>query len=453
MTAEATTPHADIDLERDVLGGLLRGASYDTAIAHGLTRTLFFRHVHGLVFDAIEAVVAGGGKPGLSEVGAVLRARGTLETVGLSYFSALVDGAVRGDLGWQIGRLSLLAQLRAVTRALGAMSSAASDPEAISDGTLDTHLDLLRGLVQASPRTAVLTPMAQWAALVAESVRDTSRRVPLGLPAIDKVCGGIRPGEVCGLMARSGSGKTLAVCHAVSRLGVDGRSVLVFSLEMPAAQIMGRLAAMVYQESSARIWAAARDGQHTAAQWAARMPNVSICDTPGLSVREMENLIQRQTPTPELVVIDYLGLIGGDRKLSTYDRVSHQARELKDLAKRCDCAVLLLIQVSREAGGAYGEKRLSIGSARDSGVIEEAMDYLIGVRRFDSVPTLDPYERERQKDILWFSVAKNRHGRVPHEETPYAIHDVDLHLVEQDGLAVPTAAATGDLYAMNGRRR
>ena len=42
-----------------------------------------------------------------------------------------------------------------------------------------------------------------------------------------------------------------------------------------------------------------------------------------------------------LVTVDHLGLIGGDRRMSTYDRVSTQARELKEFAKRHGVAVFL----------------------------------------------------------------------------------------------------------------
>ena len=52
-----------------------------------------------------------------------------------------------------------------------------------------------------------------------------------------------------------------------------------------------------------------------------------------------------------LITIDHLGLVGGDRQLSTYGRVSAQSRDIKELAKRHGVAVLLAIQVSREAGG------------------------------------------------------------------------------------------------------
>ncbi len=443
--------HVDLDLEREVLGWLLWTGDLASLRGAGVTTTTFFRRTHQWIWAAAEAVEAESGVPSSSTVGAVLRARGQWEEVGGAYLLRLSDGAVAGAMGWQVTRLLQLAQAREAERALAAMRASLADPDTLVDGTLDTHLDLLTGIVGRRATASVLTPAAQWLALVTEAQRDTSRRVTLGLPAIDAVIGGIRPGEVCGLMARPGTGKTVTVCHVVTGLAKAGRSVCVFSLEMPGAQIIAKLAGMAYGEREGRVWASAREGWRSATDWAALMPHLVVVDTPSLSVADMQATIRALPTPPELVVIDYLGMIGGDTKLTTYDRVSKQARELKDLAKRCDTGVLLLIQVSREAGGLYGEKALSLGSARDSGVVEEALDYLLAVRRLDRVPTLTETERAEQENVIWFSLVKNRHGRVPHEEWAYAMDRTDLHLVEQADPVMPASLATANLVDMRSR--
>ena len=66
---------------------------------------------------------------------------------------------------------------------------------------------------------------------------------------------------------------------------------------------------------------------------------------------------------------------------------------------------------------------------------------------------LEADERKAQENLLWFSVLKNRHGRVPSEEWAYWIHDVDLHLVEQTAPAQPASVANGSLYDFGKRGR
>jgi replicative DNA helicase len=151
-----------------------------------------------------------------------------------------------------------------------------------------------------------------------------------------------------------------------------------------------------------------------------------------------------------LVTVDHLGLIGGDRRMSTYDRVSTQARELKELAKRFSVAVHVAIQVNREAGG-DGSKELGLGAARDSGVIEEALDYLVAMRRLDRSQTLSAVERERYRDVLFCKVVKNRHG-APDREIAIRIDPVALSLREDSTVQV-TDDDLSRIAASAGRRR
>lgn len=450
---ETPAPHVDLDCERLVLGRVLLTVDPAEALALGVERATFWRVAHQRVWDACLAVTAAGTRCDTPTVALELGASGHLDEVGVSYLARLTDGVPRGPLDYHVGRLHTLRQAREIAVRLQALTQALADPDALTDGTVETHLKLLADVAARRTRaTDWLAPDAQWAGLAAEASRDRRGRVPLGLPALDAHLEGIAPGEVCGLMARPGIGKTVLLCHTVTRAVEASRLALVFSLEMPAAQIVARIAGMHYQVAPRVLWDTVRAGRRTEAQWAADMPTLWVCDRGGLSVPEMSALVaqaERTVGAPALVVIDHLGLIGGDRRLSTYDRVSTQARELKELAKRHHCAVLAAIQVSREAGGLYGEKRHSLGSARDSGVIEEAMDYLLGMRRVDRVPTLP--DRESYRDILWLEVLKHRHSGVTGQEHAYWMSDQGLHLVEQADCPAPELSG-GSLYDFGGRR-
>ena len=136
--------------------------------------------------------------------------------------------------------------------------------------------------------------------------------------------------------------------------------------------------------------------------------------------------------------------------MSTYDRVSTQARELKELAKRFDCTVLLAVQVNREAGG-DGSKELGLGAARDSGVVEEALDYLVAMRRMDRSQTLGQVEREKYRDVLFAKVVKNRHGS-PDAELAIRLDPRTLRLEEDPRLRIDEDDL-GRIAASAGRRR
>lgn len=280
----------------------------------------------------------------------------------------------------------------------------------------------------------------QLAAMIAEDIEAASgRRVYLALDAIDEQLGGLRRGEVCGLMARPGLGKTLLLCHVAHSLGPIGWHVL-FSLEMPAAQIVARLQQRVYNLGRMQREEVARSGKLDLGIYRTAFAKLLVVETPGLSVSQMASILkQMQNDGPlkgevlSLVTIDHLGLIGGDRKLATYDRVSVQAREIKELAKAFECSVLVAIQVNRDSGW-DGSKELSLGSARDSGVVEEAVDYMIGIRRLDRSLTLSPAERDKYKNVLFAKVIKNRHGDADGSEMAYRLYPVGLRIEEERGL-------------------
>lgn len=67
----------------------------------------------------------------------------------------------------------------------------------------------------------------------------------LGLPYIDQVTGGILPGEVALLGARTGIGKSLLVCFEAVSWARQGKRVMVVSAEMPAHQLTARMDAML----------------------------------------------------------------------------------------------------------------------------------------------------------------------------------------------------------------
>lgn len=308
----------------------------------------------------------------------------------------------------------------------------------VSDYLASHDADDLRQLLAPPVETVPwFDATAQLAARREEVVEAVEgRRIAVGLPAIDACIGGIRRGEVFGLMARPGTGKTLLLAHAAHELATTTDvGHVFFSLEMPASQIVGRIQQRVFGMSREQVERAVYDGRIDAEMYRETFKRFVVVDTGGLSIQQMATLIDRILDGPlkgvslGAVTIDHLGLIGGDRKLTTYDRLSIQAREIKELAKRYACSVLLAVQPNRESGG-DGSKELGLGSARDSGVVEEAMDYLVGMRRLDRSLTLSPSDRAKFRGVLFARVIKNRHGEPMTSEVAY--HMVHGHTPRED---------------------
>jgi replicative DNA helicase len=317
-----------------------------------------------------------------------------------------------------------------------------------------TRLD--RAIQRGSDDRRIYTSTAQIQTIREDIQRDKAGRIWLGFPTLDNILEGLRPGEVIGIMARPGIGKTLVLCHVTRCSAEMDFGHIMFSIEMPAAQIVQRLATAHYGMNKYQLRERLDAGVLDAADYEKNFARFVVVDTPGIDVSRIAAKLRQIQAGPlngipiRLVTVDHLGLIGGDRKMSTYDRVSTQARELKELAKRFNVTVLLAIQVNREAGG-DGSKELGLGAARDSGVVEEAMDYLVAIRRLDRSQTLSQVERERYRDVLFAKVVKNRHG-APDKEIAIRINPTTLDLTEDSGLEIADDDL-GRIAASAGRRR
>jgi replicative DNA helicase len=423
--------YANLDLERQVLGQMVRfPEAFEAYVGCGLQRSDFFRREHGMVWDALESVVASGTTPDLVSVGLELRKRGTLEEVGHVYFSRLTDERIRQGVDGMLLNTATLAELAGKREVFAALGKSLEDIAATAE----------KATSRATDERRVYDSAGQLGTIRADMVRDTQGRIFLGFPTLDGILEGLRSGEVFGLMARPGIGKTLVLCQVARAVADTEFGHVFFSLEMPAAQIVERIARAHYGLSRNYFRGRLENGGLDDSDYVDTFRRFVVVDAPGLSVAQMgAKLRQIQASTLRgipirLVTVDHLGLIGGDRKMTTYDRVSTQARELKELAKRFDASLLLAVQVNRESGG-DGSKELTLGSARDSGVVEEAMDYLVAMRRPERSQTLSPVERERYKDTLFLKVIKNRHG-APDTEIGVRLNGMTLRLTEDADLKI-----------------
>ncbi len=245
-------------------------------------------------------------------------------------------------------------------------------------------------------------------------------RVVLGLGKIDDRMRGMAPGEVCQVIARSSVGKTALLLNILRHLVLEEAGpALFFSLEMPLAQVYERMAQIATREPGWKIEQAAmqvvaREESFDAALWPEVVDSVSTAystvwfvDQDGLSLEDMQKYIQlmrEHIGDPRVVAVDYMGRMRAGYG-SPYEQASRVATGLKQLAKDEEVAVISLHQVSR-AEGRTGAEPITLTAARDSGVVEEATDFLIGLWRPER-------ETAQNKDVepMKAALLKNRRGR------------------------------------------
>lgn len=214
--------------------------------------------------------------------------------------------------------------------------------------------------------------------------RLAEKKVLTGFEIVDKKIRGIMPGETCCIIGKTSVGKSaflqnIGLNHALK----SKEPVLFFSLEMPINSVFER----TIQISSGFAGLYVEDGyknlsidvMRESEKSFLKYPNFYTITKSGLGLDDIKYHTKRAEQiyhsATSLILIDYLGLVKGNGN-SNYEKVSDVARGIKDLAKDLDVPIIFLSQVTKK-DDKYSE--LELGSARDSGVIDEASDFVLGI--------------------------------------------------------------------------
>lgn len=239
--------------------------------------------------------------------------------------------------------------------------------------------------------------------------------VKTGYYDLDKLTSGFQKGDLIILAARPSVGKTafaLNIAYNVSYKSDE--AVAVFSLEMPAEQLIQRIicaAGSLNAESlrSGSILKENNERYYAAAEKVGKC-NLYIDDTPGIRVGEIAAKCRRlkREHGLKLIVIDYLQLISGsaNSRESRQQEVSDISRQLKMIARELEVPVLALSQLSRSVEK-RDNKRPVLSDLRESGAIEQDADIVAFIHREDYQDPKKEAETQGATDII---IAKHRNG-------------------------------------------
>ena len=194
----------------------------------------------------------------------------------------------------------------------------------------------------------------------------------LGFPTLDAIIApGLTPGSLTIPLAKTGTGKTVFLANVLYNL--RDRRMLMISMEQTAVEVI---------EILMRIHRFHHPLDEPASL-AEVMPWLAILDENRLTSTDFAMLVEEYTDQfgerPEGTCVDYLGYYArGFRAATSYERTGMAVMQLKAEAKTHHLAVISPHQVSRKAEGG---KSFESDAARDSGVIEETADYIVGLFR------------------------------------------------------------------------
>ncbi|HRH34127.1 MAG TPA: replicative DNA helicase [Catalimonadaceae bacterium] len=256
--------------------------------------------------------------------------------------------------------------------------------------------------------------------LAKKDMADGITGVPSGLIDLDRFTGGWQNSDLVILAARPGMGKTAFVLTAARNAAVQfKKGVVVFSLEMPAEQLVNRMISAETGLPGEKL----RKGRLEDYEWqqlhnrVTELSNAPILidDTPAISPVQLRAKCRRLKAQHDisLIIIDYLQLMSveGMKSGNRVEEVSLISRSLKALAKELNVPVIALSQLSRNVETRGGIKRPMLSDLRESGAIEQDADIVSFLYRPEYYGLTEDEDGNPCQGMVEFIMAKHRNGQ------------------------------------------
>ncbi|MGH2450068.1 MAG: replicative DNA helicase [Candidatus Limnocylindria bacterium] len=399
----------DPEAERQVLGSLLIDRDAIFKIVDALRVQDFYEARHQRIYAATQALLERRERIDPLTVQVELARREELDRVGgAAYLRELAEAV---PTAVEIERHARVVRDRALLRGLlGAATAIAAD--AYEEPTdIPLALDRAEQRIFALRDEAAQAQLRHIQAALLQNYEHLTERmehptevsgVASGFREIDSLTEGFTPGDLVIIAARPSVGKTSLALSIANNVARHGTGVLVFTLEMDTKQIVARFLGLNSTMNLLALRTATID--HGAAATLMDLP-ILIDDTPGISIMELRTKARRAMAQSRIgmIVVDYLQLVRtGEQEENRVQEIATITRNLKSLSRELGVVVVALSQLSRAAGDAGGEPKLS--TLREGGTIESDADLVLMLwREKEDVPLGAPR-------VIRGSVAKNRNG-------------------------------------------
>ncbi|PQJ64832.1 replicative DNA helicase [Photobacterium angustum] len=426
MDAIKMPPHS-LEAEQSVLGGLMLDNEKWDMVAEKVVANDFYSRPHRIIFQATAALLEAGQPLDLITLSENLEQSSTLDDVG--GFAYLAELAKNTPSAANILAYADIVRERALIRDMIGVANEIADAGYDPQGrTSEDLLDMAESKVFAiaeqrtndkeGPQSVdtILEKTLERIEILYQSPQDGVTGVSTGFTDLNKKTAGLQGSDLIIVAARPSMGKTTFAMNLCENAAMEQeKPVLIFSLEMPAEQIMMRMLASLSRVDQTKI----RTGQLDDEDWARisstmgilmEKKNMFIDDSSGLTpteVRSRARRIARDNGGISMIMIDYLQLmrVPGLQDNRTLE-IAEISRSLKALAKELNVPVVALSQLNRSLEQ-RADKRPVNSDLRESGAIEQDADLIMFIYR-DEVY----HEDSALKGIAEIILGKQRNGPI-----------------------------------------
>lgn len=407
--------------ERVILGAILLDNALITQAIEHLKPEDLYSPLHRKIYSAMISLFESSKQIDPILIGEELKKEGSIESIGgITTITNLTFGLPHfSNVAEYIKVVKDKSVIRNLIRTCNHITSEALAEEDDAEVVMDHAEQMIFALAEERTRQGFshVQPIAE---RVLVKVQEYAKRethaltgLATGFRELDQLTSGLQKSDLVIVAARPSMGKTALGLTIAQNSAVQEKAVVaVFSLEMSQEQLVMRMLSSEAKVDAQRF----RTGYLTRDEWGRLAGGIEtlsnakifIDDTPGISVLEMRAKARRlaaEQKALDLIVVDYLQLMGGSRRTeSRQQEVSQISRELKSLAKELNVPVIAISQLSRAPEARNPPKPL-MSDLRESGSIEQDADVVAFIYREDYYNRTD--ENNGLAELI---IAKQRNG-------------------------------------------
>ena len=422
--AQLKVPPHSLEAEQSVLGGLMIAKEAWDRVADLVSDHDFYRLEHRLIFRRMAKLVEAGHPIDVVTLADALNHADELDRAGgIGYLAELAKNTPSAaNIRAYATAVRERSSLRALIEAAQNIADSGFHPEGRSSGELlDEAERAIMQITEERPKTGgpePVNPLLKKAVDRIDELFNSDSAITglsTGFIELDDRTSGLQRDDLVIVAARPSMGKTAFSMNLVEYAALnDDRPVIVFSMEMPAEQLIMRLLSAIGRINQTRV----RSGKLEEDDWPKLSAAISklkdrplfIDDTPALSpieVRSRVRRIVREHGNPSMIMIDYLQLmqVTGSTEGRTAE-ISEISRSLKAIAKEFECPLVALSQLNRGVEQRPNKRPVN-SDLRESGAIEQDADVIMFIYR-DEVYN----EESPDKGVAEIIIGKQRNGPI-----------------------------------------
>ncbi len=424
-TAALKVPPHSVEAEQAVLGGLMLNNDAWFSVADIIAAKDFYRTQHQIIFEALAALANSNEPLDVVTLSEALTSRGLLDKAGgIAYLAELAESTPGAS---NVVAYASIVRERSTLRQLISAANKIAESAFQTQGRPSSELldmaesEVFRiheGRLRDGGPEAVAPLLTRAVERIERlfATRSPITGLPTGFDDLDRKTAGLQQSDLVIVAGRPSMGKSsLAmnlVEHALMTPG-DG-AILVFSMEMPADQLVTRMLSSLGRIDQTRM----RTGDMHEDDWPRFTSAVSqlkdkklfIDDTPALTPNDMRTRARRVSRNAgglRMIVVDYLQLMRSNEKADNRTgEISEISRSLKAIAKEMRCPMVALSQLNRGLES-RPNKRPLMSDLRESGAIEQDADLILFIYRDDVYNPESP-----DKGTAEIIIGKQRNGPI-----------------------------------------